>query len=304
MPFVGLVWAFSFVFLESLQFVFFGGLFQRMNSYLFGACVFALSTVLFICWSWLWRREELSLALSNVPLIIKINITATLAWIAFLGSVQFIEPAVAYTIGSGAMPLTVLVLYWMRLPGGTPLSNQVEAAGLWTVAAALLVLSAVTVSGNSGFAVNAPLGVFLAIADGIFFTLLLVYCGQLSQLGVGAGTVFGLRFPLYVLVAAMLFALDFGPPNSTDWNESIWFVIVGFALIVPPLYALQRAVDLVSTLTLSLMIATGPLIIFVLQIFEGRVLQSGLTLAGLMIYFLGALLSAFGNFRSNSNTHA
>ena len=298
---LGLSWAFAFVFIESVQFVYFGGLFQKMNSYLFGAGVFALSTFLFLGWSWITRPDQLRLALKRWPLVLKINVTATLAWLAFLGSLQFIEPAVAYTIGSGVMPLTVLAMSYLGVNGGAPVKGILTLTGLTIVSVALAILCAATIGGNTGFVAKvpnaAPIGVMLAIADGVFFTLLLAYCGQLSGIGVGAGTVFALRFPLYVLVAGTLFALGFGRENDFASTGAVLFILIGFALVVPPLYALQRAVDLVSTLTLSLMIATGPFIIFVIQMMEGRVAQSGMTLAGLILYFVGATLMAYGKFR-------
>ena len=304
-PVIGVIWALAFVILESIQFVFFGNVFQRMNSFLFGAIVFTISVIAFIGWSFRYRPQELRRAFAQPRLMLGINLTATLAWIAFLGSVQLIEPAIAYTIGSGVMPIAAWLAYKLQLPEGEPLRNQAERLGIIIVSVAIIGLGLITLLGQSGFArgdwSTALLGVTLAIADGVFFTWLLMRCQRLSKHDVGAGAVFGLRFPLYILVSAGLFAAGAGIENQTDPADSLWIVAVGLILVVPPLYALQKAVALVPTLTLSAVTATGPFVIFVLQIIEGRVAQSGLTLAGLLIYFTGALLAAYGAMKATAS---
>jgi hypothetical protein len=57
---------------------------------------------------------------------------------------------------------------------------------------------------------------------------------------------------------------------------------------------LQRAVALISTLTIGALTALGPFIIFGLQLIEGRVDYAPATLAGLGLYSIGAVLAALG----------
>ncbi len=200
------------------------------------------------------------------------------------------------------MPLTAYLLHRLGWPEGEAMRNKIEAIGNIVIAVAILLLIALTLLGLSGFVKNgwatALLGVTLAVLDGVFFTLLLVYCQRLDRSGVAPGAVFGLRFPLYVLTAGLLAASSM---EASEVPEPVFLgvpVAIGFALIVPPLYALQRAVALVSTMTLGAVTAAGPFVIFALQIFEGRVEQSGLTLLGLCVYFFGATLGAIGAVRA------
>ena len=123
-----------------------------------------------------------------------------------------------------------------------------------------------TMAGWTGFVRGGPLtaavGVACAIADGVMFTLLLIYCQRLNKAGVGPGAVFGLRFPLYVLVVGgVAFAgFDQRPPLAA--SDIAFIVAIGLALTIPPLYALQRAVAVVSTMTISVLSALGPFVIF------------------------------------------
>ena len=298
----GLIWAIAFVLLESIQFVWFGGLFQRVNSFVFGFSVLGVVVALFVGRAALIVPEELTRALRQPGLLFKINAAAALGWVAFLGSVQLIEPAVAYTIGSGVMPLTALALYYLGWGEGEALRNRAETLGTLVVALAVLALGVITLAGLSGFVrgggAAAALGIALAVSDGVWFTLMLAWCQRLGRQGVGPGAIFGLRFPLYVLLAGTLGLVTAEKADVPQGRDMVWMIALGLALIVPPLYALQRAVALVSTMTLGTMTAAGPFVIFLLQIFEGRVDQSGLTLAGLGLYFAGAVLAAAGAVRA------
>ena len=301
-PRIGLLWATAFVVLEAAQFVFFGGTFQRMDSFLFGFLVLGLTVVIFVGAAILRTPGQVRTAFAHPWLLLRINVIATLAWVVYLGAVQLIEPAVAYTIGAGMMPLTAVALHYLGWAEGEALRNRFEICGNLLIALAMLGLALITVLGLSGFVRGgtgvALLGVGLAVADGIIFTLLLVYCQRMDRKGVGPSALFGMRFMLYVMTAGVLAAMQINPAPRPASAELGWIVLAGVALVVPPLYALQRAVALLSTLTLGAITATGPFAIFLLQIAEGRVAQSGPTLAGLCLFFTGAMLAALGAARA------
>ncbi len=83
----GLLWALAFVVLESTQFVFFGGLFQRISSFLFGFLVFGLITIGFVGWAALKVPGQLKIALANPVPLIAANVAVVFAVGAYLLSV-------------------------------------------------------------------------------------------------------------------------------------------------------------------------------------------------------------------------
>lgn len=294
----GLLWALAFVILESTQFVYFGGLFQRMSPFLFGCLVFGVIMILFTGWAALKAPGQLRIALANPAPLIGANIAATLAVGSYLLSVQLIEPAVAYTISSGTMPVTAWLAWRFGVREGDPMRNSTEALGNIFLFCGVVYLAAITIWGWSGFVRGdggvAVAGVLLAITDGALFTWVLIYCQRLDRAGVGPGAVFGLRFPLYVFAAGSFAMFGVGQKTVIPIPDIAVMVLVGLALTIPPLYALQRAVATVSTMTISALTALGPFAIFGLQMLEGRVEYSQATLAGLFVYFTGALLAALG----------
>ena len=301
---IGVLWCFAFVSLEAVQYVFFGGVFQRISSFLFGFLAFGTTTLAIVLWLVARHPEQLRRAFRKPGPMIGANIMAMASWCAYLLAVQLIEPAVAYTISAGVMPLAAAASHYLGTPEGEPLRNRTEALGNLLLLCAILYLGVVTIAGWSGFVRGgtevAVAGVFLTLIEGVLFTWMLIYCQRMDRQGVGPAAVFGLRFPLYILVAGLLAAGGLDRKAEASALEIATVVAIGIALTVPPLYALQRAVALISTLTIGALTALGPFLIFGLQIIEGRVDYAPATLAGLCLYSLGALLAAFGAVKASS----
>lgn len=305
---LGLLFALAFVLLESTQFVYFGGLFQKMNSFQFGFLVFFSIVGLFVGWAAIFSPGQLRNALGMRRELIAVNVGAVVTFSAYLLSVQLIEPAIAYTVSAGTMPISAYLLYRFGIREGENMRNRSEAIGNALIFVSILFLALITMSGWSGFVRGdrsiAVLGILLAVVDGVFFTLILIYSQRLNRNGVGPSAVLGIRLPLYVMVTGGLYFSGMGYQPDTDLTSSqvAFYVAVGFLLLVPPLYFFQKAVSLLSTLTVSALTALGPFVIFMLQLAEGRVDYSVMTLIGLAIYILGAILSAFGAVKATTSS--
>lgn len=303
---VGVIWAIVFVTLESIQFVYFGGLFQRMSSFLFGFLVFGIIASTVLVWALFQAREQLAAVFAKPGPLIGANVCAVFAWACYLSSVQLIEPAVAYTVSAGFMPITAYLAYRFGVPEGDPMRNRTEMFGNLLLLAGVVYFAIITVSGQSGFVRGggsvALMGVLLAIIDGAMFTWTLIFCQRMDRNGVGPGLVFGIRLPLYVVVAGFMATMGIDHKVSLPWSEIGLIVFIGLALTIPPLYALQRAVATISTLTIGALTALGPFLIFGLQMVEDRVEYSNATLAGLLLYFSGAVLASLGAVKASPNS--
>ena len=302
---LGIFFALLFVTLESSQFVFVGGLFQRMSSFTFGFLVFGVTVIGFVGWAWFHNHGQVKIALANPLLLVGVNVSAVFAISAYLASVQLIEPAISYTISSGMMPLTAFVLYQFGVREGEPMRNRMEGAGNIVLLLGVAYLGYVTVSGFSGFvrgeASAALIGVLFALVDGFAFTWVLVFSQRLDKAGVGTGAVLGLRMIFYVIVAGCGASIGLDYKEPMPLVDVVFYTGIGFMLTIPPLYFLQKAISMISTLTISALTALGPFVIFILQLLEGRVNYSQATLIGLCIYFAGALMAAAGAVKAASD---
>ncbi len=302
----GLICALLYVVMESAQFVYFGKLFQQLSPFLFGALVFGLIVLVFAGRTIIVAPQEFKRALALPRLLLAINLGAVVTFTCYLLSVRLLEPAITYTVSAGTMPLTAWVLFKTGMREQGKLRNRAEATGILIIFASIVFLAVITLGGLSGFVrggwTAAAIGLLLTIADGVFFTLILVYSQRLSEAGIGAAAILGLRLPLYVLVTGALAAgtTQVLPPLA----PLTLAVLVGFLLIVPPLYLLQRAAAILSTLTLSAITTLGPLVILLLQWLEGRVAYSTATTIGLTLYMVGAATAAFGSVNAETKTVA
>ncbi|MEM9589993.1 MAG: hypothetical protein AAF967_01495 [Pseudomonadota bacterium] len=295
---VGLNWAFTFVILEAAQAVFFGSLFQRVDSFLIGALVFGSSAAATLFYSWRKTPDELAIAWANRTLLLVLNASTTAVWIAYFFALQMIEPAVVFTLFSGLLPIGVLLAARLGVPEASPLRNRIEASGLLVALAGMAFLAVTTLLGSSGFVRGgnnvAGAGLALTVLAAESLVVMMIVSQRLDRRGVGAVAQYGLRFPLYVLVAsvAVSFGLDQKDPLAV--SALVGIVLVGLVLIAFPVFAMQKAITLMSTLSLAFVTALGPAIVFLLQLLDGRVAYATATLGGLILYSLGAVLAAWG----------
>jgi drug/metabolite transporter (DMT)-like permease len=170
------------------------------------------------------------------------------------------------------------------------------------LSAAIAFLSVSTVLGWSGFVRGgtfaAVAGVVMSVACGALMTAMLLYGNRLDKRGVGPVAQFGLRFPLFLAVALAAFLVGIDDKGAVPTHDMLIAVAAGLVLLAFPVFAVQKAVSLSSTLTIGSAAAVTPLVVFLLQMVEGRVDYSRATLAGLAIYFAGAMLAAMGSVRA------
>ncbi len=298
----GLVWCFTFVILEAAQAVFFGGVFQRMDAFLIGFLVFGLTTIVSIVWTYFRNAEQLWIALDNRASLIGLNVTAAGGWLAYLISVQLIEPAVAFMIFSGAVPITTILAAHFGVPEASPVRNRFEALGNIVMLLGMVSLAVFTVLGWSGFVRGgiavAVAGIFLAGASGALITGMLFFGYRLDRRGVGPVAQFGLRFILYIVLSLSGFALGLDNKGPVPINDILYAVAIGLLIMAFPIYGVQKAIRLVSSLTIATVTALGPLFVFAFQLIEGRVGYAETTLLGLSIYLIGSMVAATGSTRA------
>lgn len=301
---LGLLWAFSFVILEAAQAVFFGGVFQDYDSFLIGGAVFGFTAAGALIWTKVRTPEQLTIAWANKGSLLGLNVSTALVWIAYFFALQMIEPAVVFTVFSGLIPIAILAASACRIPEASPLRNRVEGVGLIVVAAGVLYLAAITLLGQSGFVRGgwtvALGGLLLTCVSSISLAAMMIYSRRLDTLSVAPVAQYGLRFPLYVMVALSAAWLGLDGKGPVDPGGLLAIIVIGFAIMAFPVFAMQKAISLMSTLTLAAITALGPLFVFLFQIIEGRVAYAPATMTGLTIYFAGAVLAAYGGARHSS----
>jgi hypothetical protein len=226
--------------------------------------------------------------------LVRVNVTSALAWLAFFAAMRLIEPSLVQILYSGIGPLSVV---WIdrRLPGAmaaVPLTRA-ERPIYGGLLAALVFSAAVALCGLSGAGAQpvgvAVLGVMAAVSGGIAISVSTMLCRKLNDAGVTPGTVLALRYPGIVLAAAILaFLSSSGLPAAHALRVDA-FLVVATLLIIFPSYVNQVGTSLASPLTVRVVLAAGPVLIFFVQLIEGRLSASPYSLTAAVLYAVAAV---------------
>ena len=292
----------GFVCLAATRDVYLGGLFQRVSPsavalVAFGACTGILLPIALACCG-----DALGILRRQAKALLWVNITSAIGWLSFLGSLRLIEPCLVQIFYFGVGPLSVVWIDRHVSRAMPPVAlTRVERRIFIGLLIALVFASVVAVNGLSGMGTQpvgeSMLGVILAIAGGVAMSVSTVQCRRLNDAGVRPGVVFSLRYFLTSLAAGILaFMSPAGMSGAPLWISAIMAIAV--LLILVPSYINQVAISLASPLTVRVVMASAPVIIFVLQTIEGRLSPSPYSLAAAMLYALFAVLAGLARQRA------
>ena len=283
--------------LAAVRDVYFGGLFQSTSPLGVAVVAFTLCSVIFLPIALTRSPASVRLLLRHRRELFWVNVTTGLAWISFFYALRTIEPLLVQILFAGVGPLSVL---WIdRFVGLTPSAtlSQAERPIYIGLVVSLLVAATVAVAGLSGAGPmplgTAALGVALAAGAGTSISVSTVLSRRLNDRGVPPAALISLRFVGAVALAATL-SVASGAGVLTVFAKPDVTVVLGAALllIVLPNYVNQVGIPLVSPLTVSAVMALGPVLIFGLQLVEGRLSPSPSSLAAAVLYGIFAVAAA------------
>jgi hypothetical protein len=291
-----------FVGLAAVRDVYLGGLFQRVSPLLVAMVAFALCTLAFLPIGLVYSRESLVVLRRRRHDLLWVNVTSAMAWLAFLHALRLIEPSLVQILYSGIGPVSVVGID-RHLPGAVPAVPLTRAerpiyVGLF---ASLVFAAAVALGGFSGAGAQpvrvTALGVMLAASGGVAISVSTMLCRKLNDAGVSPGILLSLRYPVTMLSAAVLASQSSsGLPAALSIIDA--FMAIAALLIVIPSYVNQVAISLATPLTVRVVLATGPVLIFFVQLIEGRLSASLYSLAAAVLYAVVAISAGLARHRT------
>jgi drug/metabolite transporter (DMT)-like permease len=301
----GFLASLAFTTLASVRDVYFGGVFQSTSPLGVAAVAFTLCSLLFLPIALARNPGSFRVLRHRWRELLGINVTTGLAWISFFFALRTIEPLLVQILFAGVGPLTVM---WVdRYVGVTPPArlSQAERPIYLGLLVSLVLAAAITVGGLSGAGPQplaiALLGVALAAGAGVAISMSTVLCRRLNDAGVAPTALVSVRFVGAVVLAVVL-ALSSRHELSTLWPQSDRAFLLGamLLLIVFPIFVSQVGISLASPLTVRAVLALGPVLIFGLQLVEGRLSPSPYSLAVGVLYGLFAVSAAVARRRQSA----
>jgi len=300
----GFLASLAFMALASVRDVYFGGLFQSTDPLGVAVVAFAACALVFAPIALVRSPESFRLLARRPGEVLAVNVTTALAWIAFFYALRTIEPLLVQILFSGVGPLSVTWLdRFVALTRPEPLGRTERAIHLGLLVS-LVLAAVVVVSGLSGMGQQsvrtALLGVGLAVGAGISISLSTVLSRRLSDAGVRPSALVSVRFVGAIVLAAALAVVSGGGLSlGGSRHEIVVAVVAVLALIVFPIYVSQVGTALASPLTVRAVLALGPVVIFVLQLLEGRLTPSPYSLACAVLYGPLAVSAAVARRRAS-----
>lgn len=263
--------------------VFAGNQLQAHSAATVAAISFTLATVFFLGGAIIRQgvRATLRPLRTRRHDVIMINATTAVTWLSMLFALRLLEPAVVNVVGLALGPvLTVLVSGRLR-PGMAVLRAEVMVSVGIGLMIGLLVWG--SFAGRSGVgdlsATETTVGVVLTLLCGLGSVANVIYSKRLSDAQLTPQSILAVRFFLMLVVTWTMVAASADPGLGAAFLPSALIAVVGVAL---PLYLLQVGIKHTEPITASILLTLSPLFAFVLQLPDGRLTPSALTLAGVV----------------------
>ncbi len=279
----------AFCFSQAFRDVYLGNVFQSVDFFAVILLAFIPSTFFFGAISYSFHRTDFRELLRHGRMVVAMNVTTALAWTSYFFGLSQVEPAVVNTLHSGVGPLTVVVLsacgfaiagnHKVRWLEGVLLAGMtLTLAGLWWT-----VLSGQ--SGTSGSSAGGTLAALcLLVVSGASITISHLFAKKLHEAGIDATSITAARYLLIMLSAIIFIALRGRSSGIESTGQGLVLGIAAALLIALPLYALQIGIAHTPQLMSHILRATGPIFVFALEQFDGRLRWSGIVLALIVAY--------------------
>jgi hypothetical protein len=285
-----------FVVTQAFRDVYFGTAFQGIDFFFVIVLAFSLSTVAFAAVTAIREPAAFARMRRELPALAWINVTTAIAWISYFFSLKHLQPSVVNTLHSGAGPLTVILLASFGIHIARPSAvNQAERLCYAGLAASLGFLCWAVLTGQSGLWSESLLvtaaGLVLPAVSGASITISLLWCKRLNERGIGADAITASRYWLIIAIALLVEVVGARPTGVGSAADFAVLAVVTTALIVLPLYSLQLGIARTAPLTAHVIRSLGPVLIFGLELADGRIAYSGPVLVGIVLYSFFALAS-------------
>jgi drug/metabolite transporter (DMT)-like permease len=274
----GLTPLIAFVVLNAATDVYAGNMTQSVSPIAIAAVAFTLAALVFLGLD-VTRRGAAAFRPRSGHRhdIIALNVCTALTWLTLLYSLKLLEPAVVSVVTFAIGPVITALLGPLLRRGSTVLATEVA------VALGILVLIAVlswgSLRGLSGVgemtAGRAVLGLVLGVICGLGYSGTIIYSKRLDDAGLSPLSTLAFRYVLMIAVSWSLVGAGQASGVGSALLPGACIAIIGVGLTN---YLGQVGIRYVEPITASLLDTLSPVCAFALQLFDGRLQPSGLTL--------------------------
>jgi len=241
---------------------------------------------------------EARVAKWSLLVFVALNVVTAMSWIGLFIGLKYAEPAivVAFMVALGPTA-TVWLNALIRRQGTPPASDIVVSVTIATIGSYMIWISA---SGNAGveWGARSSFGIALAIVAGLSLALTNILVKLLFDRGFSGRQVLAHRF--YGTIVLLLGLVDHS--SIVPEISQHWFAIaaIGLSTILVPLLLIQQGIRRVEPFTVNMVLSTAPIITFLFQYFDSRIVPSSHTFVGNVLITAVAVGNIYLQYRRST----
>lgn len=286
-----------FVVFSSWRDVYFASAFQRFGFLDVAIISFSLCTLCFAAAISVTNPRGFAELLRYWRDVVWVNVTSAAGWLSYFYALKTLEPSIVQTFFAGIGPITVITLEGLgiHLARSVPI-RPLEKLFHAGILLSLLLTSGVVLAGLSGMPSQSiaerGLGVGLAFMSGMSMSFKDLICKRMNERGVSPEKILSVRF-IGVVVFGLIAVAFLQDSRMNAWSADaiVYLSLASMLLIIAPVYLLQVGIALIPPITTRVILALGPVLVFLMQTLEGRVTYSSYSLLCIVMYSTFAVLS-------------
>ncbi|WP_407175495.1 EamA family transporter [Bradyrhizobium sp. STM 3562] len=235
---------------------------------------------------------------SALMVFVSLNVVTAVSWIGLFIGLKYAEPAivVAFMVALGPAA-TVWLNALIRRQGVPPASDIVASVAIAMIGSYMVWISA---SGNAGvqWGPRSSLGIVLAIVAGLSLALTNILVKLLFDRGFSGRQVLAHRF--YGTLLLLLGLVDHSSVVLEISQHWLAIATIGLSTIIVPLLLIQEGIRRVEPFTVNMVLSTAPVITFLFQYFDSRIVPSPHTFLGNLLITAVAVSKVYSQYRRSA----
>ncbi|MDA9444402.1 hypothetical protein XH98_36005 [Bradyrhizobium sp. CCBAU 51745] len=234
----------------------------------------------------------------SLLVFVVLNVVTAISWIGLFIGLKYVEPAivVAFMVALGPTA-TVWLNAVIRRQGVPPASDIVVSALIAMIGSYMIWISA---SGNAGveWGARSSFGIVLAIVAGLSLALTNILVKLLFDRGFSGRQVLAHRF--YGTIILLLGLVDYS--SLVPEISQHWFAIaaIGVSTMIVPLLLIQQGIRYVEPFTVNMVLSAAPIITFLFQYCDSRIVPSSHTFVGNILITAIAVSNIYLQYRRSA----
>ena len=282
---LGVLYVFIFVALSSMKTVYVGWLAQSVHPVVLVFLSFLFVHIWFATRLFLVRESQETSMKHHWVWIFLLNLSTAGSWFSLYLSLKDFEPAVSVALIHGFSPvLTLFLNKFLR-------KDHAQSTGQFYPSMGLLVilgsLGLATMKGKTGVGslnvLNSYLGFSYCFLCSVSMVLNNVLSKKLYDRNFQPREVMAIRFPALLILSGSMIALDPALQIPLDLGVLSGLMMIAIFGVTIPLFSLQKGIQCIEPIWVSIMLATIPVVTFLMQFFDSRIHLSLFSFIGVSV---------------------